>query len=100
NAVHERDRAALQLDTLHAEPHAAVCSGGRWSCTARIRTDASNKIKSFATPSGFGPADLVSAYKIDTSKTGGTIAIVDAYNYPNAESDLAAYRTQYGLPPC
>ena len=28
------------------------------------------------------------------------IAIVDAYGYPNAESDLAVYRAQYGLPPC
>src|SRR6185437_561458 len=30
----------------------------------------------------------------------GTIAIVDAYNYPNAESDLAKYRAQYKLPAC
>ena len=29
-----------------------------------------------------------------------TIGIVDAYDDPNAESDLAVYRTQYGLPPC
>src|SRR5262249_7228007 len=54
----------------------------------------------FATPSGLGPADLQAAYKLDVSKTGGTIAIVDAFNYPNAESDLATYRAQYGLPPC
>jgi subtilase family serine protease len=28
------------------------------------------------------------------------VAIVDAYGYPNAESDLAVYRSQWGLPPC
>jgi subtilase family serine protease len=28
------------------------------------------------------------------------VALVDAYGYPNAESDLAVYRAQYGLPPC
>jgi hypothetical protein len=42
---------------------------------------------------GFGPADIRSAYKLPT--TGGTgqmIAIVDAFDNPNAEKDLAAYR--------
>jgi subtilase family serine protease len=29
-----------------------------------------------------------------------TVAIVDAYDLPTAESDLAVYRSQYGLPPC
>jgi subtilase family serine protease len=28
------------------------------------------------------------------------IAIVDAYGYPNAESDLGVYRKQFGLPAC
>ncbi|GAC1539184.1 MAG: S8 family serine peptidase [Candidatus Velthaea sp.] len=28
------------------------------------------------------------------------IAIVTAYNTPNAEADLAVYRAQFGLPPC
>jgi subtilase family serine protease len=28
------------------------------------------------------------------------VAIVDAYDDPNAESDLATYRAQYGLPAC
>ena len=29
-----------------------------------------------------------------------TIAIVDAYGYPNAEADLAVYRSTFGLPAC
>ena len=52
-------------------------------------------------PSGFGPADLRSAYNLPT--TGGnnkTIAIVDAFDDPNAEADLAVYRSHFGLPPC
>ncbi len=28
------------------------------------------------------------------------MAIVDAYNDPNAESDLGTYRSRYGLSPC
>ena len=29
-----------------------------------------------------------------------TVAIVDAFDDPNAESDLATYRAEFGLPPC
>jgi subtilase family serine protease len=53
------------------------------------------------TPAGYGPSTLVAAYKLDQSKgSGQTVAVVDAYDDPNAESDLAVYRTQYGLPAC
>jgi subtilase family serine protease len=52
-----------------------------------------------ATPGGYGPSDLRSAYKITGDGTA-TIAIVDAYGYTNAEADLATYRSQYGLPAC
>lgn len=50
---------------------------------------------------GFDPADLRSAYKIPASGgSGQTIALIDAYGYPDAESDLAAYRATYGLSAC
>ena len=54
------------------------------------------------TPSGYGPADLQSAYKLNSSTAGSgqTVAIVDAYDDPTAESDLGVYRSQYGLAPC
>jgi hypothetical protein len=50
---------------------------------------------------GFSPKDLREAYKLPT--TGGigqTVAIVDAFNDPNAESDLLEYRLYYGLRAC
>src|SRR5262249_24036344 len=50
---------------------------------------------------GLDPQDLRSAYKIPTS--GGadqTIALVDAFGYAGAESDLATYRERYGLGEC
>ncbi|GGB43133.1 hypothetical protein GCM10011492_37590 [Flexivirga endophytica] len=53
-----------------------------------------------ATPSGYGPSDIQSAYNLPSAGAGTTVAIVDAYDDPNAESDLAAYRQQYGLSPC
>ncbi|HEY2354779.1 MAG TPA: hypothetical protein VGH79_07785 [Gaiellaceae bacterium] len=51
--------------------------------------------------SGYGPSDLASAYSVPTSLgSGKTVAIVDAYNDPNAASDLATYRSNFGLPSC
>ncbi len=51
--------------------------------------------------SGKTPADIQSAYKLTGLKSGGrTVAIVDAYGYPNAERDLGVYRSQWGLPAC
>jgi hypothetical protein len=53
-------------------------------------------------PAGFSPADLQSAYNLPSSAAGSgqTVAIVDAYDDPNAGSDLATYRAQFGLAPC
>ncbi len=49
----------------------------------------------------YTPNDLHSAYNLPNTASGTqTIAIVDAFNNPNAESDLAVYRAKFGLPPC
>jgi subtilase family serine protease len=54
-----------------------------------------------ATPSGYGPADLRAAYDLpSTGGSGATVAIVDAYDDPSAESDLSTYRSTFGLPAC
>ena len=51
--------------------------------------------------SGLKPSDLISAYKLSgTNGAGRTVAIVDAFDDPTAASDLAAYRSAYGLPAC
>ena len=91
--------------------HVAVCPHGNpfgtARCHAHVVTDArgnpiNGRLSPNATgaPSGYGPADLRSAYNITSNGTTTTVAIVDAYGYPNAESDLATYRSQYGLPAC
>jgi hypothetical protein len=50
------------------------------------------------------PAYLQQAYDLSyLSETAGateTVAIVDAFDDPNAESDLDAYRAEFGLPAC
>lgn len=55
-----------------------------------------------SSPSGLNPADLQSAYNLPSSTAGSgqTIAIVDAYDDPNAEADLGVYRSQFGLSAC
>ncbi|MFI8537152.1 peptidase S8 [Streptomyces aquilus] len=57
-----------------------------------------------ATPTGYGPSDLQDAYGLTdaaaSNGSGETIAIVDAYDDPNAAADLATYRSYYGLPAC
>ncbi len=51
--------------------------------------------------SGKKPADIRNAYNLNSSLSGGkTVAIVDAYGYPNAERDLGVYRSYYKLPAC
>ncbi len=51
---------------------------------------------------GYAPEDLRAAYDMPSSYAGAgqTVAIVDAYDDPDAESDLARYRFEYGLPAC
>lgn len=50
---------------------------------------------------GLDPSDLRSAYDIPTTlQSPQTIAVIDAYGYPEAEADLAAYRERYNLLAC
>jgi len=55
-----------------------------------------------STPEGLTPKDLQSAYNLPSVSAGKgqTIAIVDAYDDPNAEKDLAVYRSTFKLPAC
>lgn len=66
-----------------------------------LAADSANKVTPDATPSGYGPSDLRSAYALTASGSSTeTVGIIDAYNDPSAASDLATYRAQYGLPAC
>jgi hypothetical protein len=50
---------------------------------------------------GLSPAQLHTAYGLPSESTEAqTIAIVDAYDDPNAEADLGVFDQHYGLPPC
>ena len=63
------------------------------------------KFAASKTPAGgLTPAQLRSAYGLpamsSATPNGPTIAIVDAFEDKNAESDLGVYRQQFGLPAC
>ncbi|HEX5494370.1 MAG TPA: hypothetical protein VFX70_07345 [Mycobacteriales bacterium] len=88
---------------------------GRMSCQAVIRpgtpigpagghADAPRPgaVRPNATPGGFGPADLHALYHLPGPPAGAgrTVAVVDAMDDPNAEADLATYRSTFGLTAC
>lgn len=101
-------QAAAAVEHSHGVYHVRVCPGpaaaGTARCHAHVVSDAAGRpivTNANTGPSGYWPADLRAAYAV----TGGgsaavTVAIVDAFGYPNAESDLATYRNRFGLPPC
>jgi subtilase family serine protease len=89
----------------HADSH-AVCPSPPSAyahCHSLVVTDANGNPDATSAPTGLSPATIKSAYGFPTSPTAGsgkTIAIVDAYDDPTAESDLAVFSGQYGLPAC
>lgn len=99
--------------------HVRVCTGptivGQAQCHAHMVTDrvghplrvlpVGGHLSRNATPAVSGgpytPAQLRAAYNITSAGSAGTtVAIVDAYGYPNAASDLANFRSEFGLGAC
>jgi subtilase family serine protease len=62
--------------------------------------------QALAGPSGLGPVDLAAAYGLPDPRgstwtwSGRKVIVIDAYDNPHAEFDLAVYRSTFGLPPC
>src|SRR5579884_24778 len=96
-------------------------------CNSRVRTDANARGRAPVRPSGgqpdlndpssgsaYDPRFLESAYNDPAYQwsspgvyngstsvgSGELVAIVDAYDAPNVSSDLATYRSYFGLPSC
>jgi hypothetical protein len=79
------------------EAPCAAASGDDATCAALVDSAAST-----TTPSGLDPQELQQAYDLQSGLSGSfqTVAVVTAYDAPDAASDLATYRSQYSLPPC
>lgn len=67
-----------------------------------LSTSPPDKAHTAASQAGRTTPDLDSAYQIPSTDggTGKLFATVVAYDTPNATSDLAAYRSAFGLSPC
>src|SRR6478736_2670427 len=80
------------------------CTTGTFRCMSALRADLPVVPHATASHGGMGAQDLQAAYKLvyAAAHNGGTqtVGIVDAYDDPTIESDLATYRAYYGLPPC
>lgn len=100
----------------HGETDSPVCvtdtPPGVAHCLARVRTDteARNARPARRAQPGsqlgdngaYSPTFLQSAYNAPsaTSGQGQVVAVVDAFDDPNAAADLAYYRSYFGLPAC
>ena len=81
---------------------------GEMACMALVRTNVGHHSQASLGPDqapsgdGYGPSTLQAAYNLPSSTAGSgeTVAVVDAYNDPDITSDLATYRSDWGLPAC
>ncbi len=77
---------------------------GHARCFAKLATGAeSGRAGATGTlAGGYGPAALRGAYSLPSGAKGAgqTVAVVAAYDHPDAEADLARYRANFNLPPC
>src|SRR3954447_15748663 len=80
-------------------------------CLAHVVThqDSAAPLATTSWTSGWGADELQSAYNLPIPATfdpapdpgtGPVVAIVDAFDNPNAEADLNAYRSNFGLGAC
>jgi Bacterial Ig-like domain len=96
--------AAAAGEAPSHRPNRRVCPGpvvGAAGCHSRVITDRNAEPLASSSPSGYGPADFHTAYALpNNAPTAQTIAIVDAYDDPTIESDLAVYSSTYGIPAC
>ncbi|GLY86532.1 S8 family serine peptidase [Actinoallomurus iriomotensis] len=96
------------VDPLATAPIKRVCPAmsrpGTVTCLALVRTDVKplHGVQPRHAPAGLGATELRDAYRLPTATAGKgqTVAIMNVFDDPKAESDLAVYRAQYGLPPC
>ena len=89
--------------------HVPVCGqavGRTARCHAHVVTDETGRVLAdrytpAGTPAGYGVDTLRKVYNVRlVGKPETIVAIVDAYGYTNAETDLGVYRAQFGLPVC
>ncbi len=96
----------LPLPPHSQRPVCGTPRAGSARCHAHVVThpDSARPLATSSYQDGYTPAQLQSAYSLPGVSggpgTGPTVAVVDAYDNPNAEADLNAYRSGFGLGQC
>jgi subtilase family serine protease len=80
-----------------AEAACPAVGPGQGQCAALVMNEGAGPATA---PGGWGPSDFRAVYKLPSSSKGSgeIIGIVDAYDNPNVASDLAQYRSTFGIP--
>src|SRR5262249_48952945 len=90
------------LPLVYSKPVCPTAAAGHARCLAYVVTTRAGVPKvSLQSVSGYGPARFQTAYgptAAAQAQTNEVVAIVDAYDNPNAKSDLDTYSTNFGLP--
>jgi subtilase family serine protease len=105
--VQGADAAAPRLTHISGLHAARACvrtpAAGHATCFAKGLVNSKGAVPEASSPlaTALSPAQLQSAYGLaGADGAGRTVAIVDAYGYPNLERDLTIYRNYYGMPAC
>jgi Subtilase family len=104
-------RSAAQEAGAGAKPAACARSTGPQRARCYLAVERASRPRARAAAActvnesaGYTPCNLQSAYELTALSAkkgkGNTVAVVDPDDDPNAASDLATYRSAYGLPPC
>jgi hypothetical protein len=72
----------------------------QYSCFVKLNAATKTAGKASADPGGWGAPALRQAYGLGADSDPSTVAVVVAFDYPHAESDMNRYRAQFGLPAC
>jgi subtilase family serine protease len=101
--------AAASAAEHHYRSACPPATPGHFTCNALVRTNIKPQLARAgaardAAVAGYGPTQLQAAYNLASAAASGgsgqTVAVVDAFDDTKAESDLAVYRSQFGLPAC
>jgi subtilase family serine protease len=103
--IHSQDARNNAPGTSVSEENSVkVCDRGNEDsagCHARVVTDSKGSPNVSVAPSGYSPLQLHTAYSLPNTAAatvGPVIAIVDAYDHPNIQSDLNTYSAYFGIP--
>lgn len=93
--------AATSASGVSLRHACAAAQGNVATCFAEFRGTGGNARADSSGPQGLTPTQIAAAYNLPIQHGfTQTIAIVDAFDNPRAESDLAVFRKQFGLPAC